>query len=585
MKKFLVYIFTFFIFYSNIFACTTTLVGKDATVDGSVIVSHSDDDELGDQRIIYVPAADYEPGAKRPVYYDPCCFGGENIRYVGSSRGPGYVDPKKPQTKPIGYIDQVEHTYAYFDGNYGIMNEHQLMFGECTNGTKHELKPKPGKLIFYSAELSRVALERCKTARQAIILMGQLIEKHGYYGTGETLLVGDTKEGWVFEMCPSPEEKGGLWVAKRVPDDEMFVAANEFRIREVNKNDPNMMYSKSLFDVTKKYGWWNPKDGEFDWLRAVSYGEYNHPYYSLRRVWRVMSRANPSLNLSPWVKDGFTKDYPFTIKPAKKLTPRDVMSLHRDHYEGTEFDLRKGMASGPFGTPQRYIGTYDGKQNDVSSPEHKAFGAWERPLSVFYCGYMYVNQARGWLPDSIGGVCWFGPDKPYETCFVPFYVGVNQLPKSYSTGSTSNLDRNVAWWAFNFVSNIADLKYSYMIKDIQTKQKRIENKEFNSQQKIEQKALTLYKKNPKDAIEYLTTYCVNNANKVVKAWWNLGDDLIQKYSDGYVNQPKIGKEVGYPRWWLDKVGYASGPISYQKPTEWSWVNIVNYLKSWMDRLF
>jgi len=209
-----------------------------------------------------------------------------------------------------------------------------------------------------------------------------------------------------------------------------------------------------------------------------------------------MSKANPSLNLSPWVKDGFTKDYPFSIKPAKKLTPRDVMSLHRDHYEGTEFDMRKGMAAGPFATPQRYIGPYDGKQNDVSSPGRKMLGAWERPLSVFYCGYMYVNQARSWLPCSIGGICWFGPDKPYETCFTPFYVGITDLAKPYCTGSTSKFDRSVAWWAFDFVANFADIKYSYMIKDIQAEQKRIEDREFNEQKKIEQKALSLYKNNP-----------------------------------------------------------------------------------------
>ncbi|MBD3272931.1 hypothetical protein GF385_01085 [Candidatus Dependentiae bacterium] len=198
---------------------------------------------------------------------------------------------------------------------------------------------------------------------------------------------------------------------------------------------------------------------------------------------------------------------------------------------------------------------------------------------------MYVNQARDWMPDPIGGVCWLGPDKPYETCFIPFYVGINRLPKSYSSDSTSKLDRNVAWWAFNYVPNLADIKYSYMIKDIQAKQKKVEDREFEGQQKLEQKALELYKKSPDQARNYLTKHCVDNAEKVVKTWWNLADDLIQKYSDGYINQPKIGKEVWYPRWWLDKVGYVRGPLSYKKSTKWSWTNIVNYFKNWMDRFF
>ena len=186
--------FTFCYITSTANACTTILVTKGASSDGSVFVTHSDDNELSDERIIYVPAMNHKPGAKRPIYYDNAAFGPVTpIRYVGTNRGPGYNIPGLPKSKPIGYIPQVSHTYAYFDGTYGIMNEHQLMIGECTNGAKIELKPSKER-IFYSAELSRVALERCKTAREAIKLMGKLIDKYGYYGTGETLLIGDKNE-------------------------------------------------------------------------------------------------------------------------------------------------------------------------------------------------------------------------------------------------------------------------------------------------------------------------------------------------------------------------------------------------------
>ncbi|MCD4784902.1 MAG: C69 family dipeptidase [Candidatus Eremiobacteraeota bacterium] len=545
-------------------SCTTIFVGKDATTDGSVIVSHSDDNEMQDQRIIRVPAADHPKGSKRPVYYDPACFGGGIVRYVGKSRGPAYDTPGVTPTKPIGYIDQVPHTYAYFDGSYGIMNEKQLMIGECTDGAKYEPKPKPGKLIFYSAELSRVALERCQKSKDAILLMGKLIEKHGYYGTGETLIVADPKEGWIIEMCASPDGKEGLWVAKRVPDDQLFAAANEFRIRDIDPKDPNILYSANLFKVTKKHGWYNPKDGKLDWLKTVSYGEYNHPYYSLRRVWSIFRRAKPSAKFSPWVKNGFTRDYPFSIKPDKKLSVRDVMALHRDHYEGTQFDMTKGVTAGPFGSPNRYLGKYDGNQNDVNSPGRKMFGAWERPISVFYCGFVYVNQGRSWLPDPIGGVCWFGMDKPYETCFVPFYVGVTKLPRSYSYGSTKKFDKNFSWWAFNFVANLADLKYSYMIKDIKAKQNEIESQEFANQPKIDKKALEIYRKNPDEAKKYLTEYCIENADKVVAQWWDLAFFLFGKYSDGYINIPTVGTEVGYPKVWLEKSGYINGPTKYEK---------------------
>ncbi len=555
------------LFYAGISsACTTILVTKGASQDGSVFISHSDDDELGDQRIIYVPAADHQPGSKRPVYYDPCAFEVATVRYVGTSRGPGYDTPGLSKTEPLGYIDQVEHTYAYFDGNYGIMNEHQLMFGECTNGAKIEPKPEKGKRIFYSAELSRVALERTTTAREAIKLMGELIDEYGYYGTGETLLVGDKEEGWVFEMAGGTlDETGGLWVAKKVPDGEVFVAANEFRIREVNPDDPDMMFSKNLFDVAEKRGWWKPEDGKLDWLKTVSLGEYNHPYYSLRRVWSVMRRLKPSANFSPWVEDGYTKAYPFSVKPDEKLSVGDVMGLQRDHYEGTEFDMTKGPAAGPFGSPYRWIGKYDGAQNNVGDSDIDMWGAWERPLSVFYAGYTFVNQARSWLPDPIGGVSWVGLDKPYLTSFVPFYVGMTDLPTSYQTGTTEKFDRNVAWWAFNFVANWAGMKFSYMKEDILAKQKEIEEKEFFMQEAIDTAALRLHEIDAALAREYLTNYCIDNANRVVSQWWDLADMLIAKYDDGYVNIPKTAEEVGYPEWWLKEVGYDKGPISYKRP--------------------
>jgi dipeptidase len=549
-------------------ACTTILATKGATADGSVIVSHSDDDELGDQRIIYVPARDHEPGSKRPVYYDACAFEAVTVRYVGTNRGPGYDTPGLPKTEPLGYIDQAPHTYAYFDGNYGIMNEHQLMFGECTSGAKIDLKPEKGKRIFYSAELSRVALERCTTARDAIKLMGGLIDTYGYYGPGETLLVGDKEEGWVFEMaCGTPDETAGLWVAKKVPDGEIFVAANEFRIREVDPDDPDMVYSKNLFDVAEKRGWWKPADGKLDWLRTVSHGEYNHPEYSLRRVWSVMRRLAPSANLSPWVEDGYTRAYPFSIKPDKKVTVRDIMGMHRDHYEDTEFDMTKGTAAGPFGCPYRLIGKYDVAQNNVSGANPDMRGAWERPLSVLYCGYVYVNQARDWLPDPIGGVCWFGPDKPYLTCFAPFYAGVTDLPESYQTGTSATFDRGVAWWAFNFVGNWAGMKYSYMKNDILLRQEEIEDGEFSAQKDVDAEALVLYENDQAQARAYLTGYCIDNAKSVVDRWWDLADTLIVKYNDGYVNVPKTAGEVGYPEWWLKEVGYDKGPVSYKKPKE------------------
>ena len=278
------------------------------------------------------------------------------------------------------------------------MNEHQLTIGECTDLAKVHPEPEPGKRIFYSSELSRVALERTKTSREAVKLMGGLIETYGYYGTGETLLVGDPNESWVMEMAGCDMDgSGGVWVAQRVPDDKIFVAANQFRIREIDPNSPDIMFSKNIFEIAEKKGWWKPSDGKLDFAKVYGDGEFHHPYYSLRRVWRAMSLLAPSLGLSPWAEDAFTKDYPFAVKPDKKVTVEDIAAIHRDNYDGTEFDLTVGLAAGPFGNPTRY----EGNAESVADSEGKLttlVGEFERPLDIYRCVYSYVAQSAAGCP-------------------------------------------------------------------------------------------------------------------------------------------------------------------------------------------
>ncbi|MGM0439895.1 MAG: dipeptidase [Chlamydiota bacterium] len=548
-------------FSQHLFCCTTILITKGATSDGSCFVAHSDDNELGDQRIVYVPAADHSPGSKRPIY--PY---GEHYPRLVSKRAPAYALADHHETSPTAYIDQVNHTYAYFDGNYAIMNEKQLAIGECTNASKWQLDYDPSLRKIEISELSRIALERCDNARDAITVIGKLAEELGYYGWGETLLIADKTEGWVFEISSSPTGTSALWVAKKVPDGEVFVAANEFRIREIDPDDKDMMYSSTLYDIAQQQGWWSPDNSKkLDWLPSTSPGEYNHPYYSLRRVWRLQSRINPTLNLSPWVEGGYTRAYPFSIKPHKKLTVKDVMDLYRDHYEGTPFDMTKGIAAGPFASPNRYIGSYDIRSTRSSFTSPKIAGSWERPISIFYCGYSYINQIRDWLPDPIGGVVWYGPDAPINTCYVPFYIGMTDLPTPYQSGSSKDFNFKTAWWAFNFVGNWMQLKYSYMIEDIKNVQSEIEPKEILMQTAIDQGALALYHQDQELAKEYLTTYCTDNSEKIVARWWHLAKYLIEKYSDGYLNKPNLSQEIGYPLDWLKVSGYYEGPTQYENP--------------------
>lgn len=551
-------------------ACTTMLVGKAASADGSVLVSHSDDG-LNDGSMIYVPAMDHQPGAMRAVYYSHAALDykpqwGATIshRIVTRERGPNYDIQDVPPSVPLGYIPQVAHTYAYFDANYGIMNEHQLSIGECTDKAKVHPEPEPGKRIFYSAELSRVALERTKTAREAIRLMGELIEKYGYYGTGETLLVADPQEGWVMEMAGYDlNGTGGVWVAQRVPDEQVFVAANQFRIRDIRANAEDMMFSANIFEIAQAKGWWTPASGPLDFAKVYGDGEFHHPYYSLRRIWRAQSLAAPSLGLSPWVEGPFTRAYPFAVTPDKKLAVSDIFAIHRDNYEGTEFDLTKGLAAGPFGDPNRFEGNAEGMA-DKEGKLTPLIGEFERPLNIYRCVYAHVNQSRSWLPDAIGGVVWFGPDRPATAVLMPFYAGATDLPTAIQKADILKFDRHSMWMAFNYVANYSMLKYSYMIKDIRAERDRFEATAFARQPQLEAEALALWNKGERAEVrERLTRYSDQNAKAVLADWWKLASNLYLKYNDGYLNsQQSIADPVFYPAWWLKQVGYEDGPTDY-----------------------
>ncbi|MDD3313725.1 C69 family dipeptidase [Pseudodesulfovibrio sp.] len=554
-------------------ACTTMIATPGATADGSMMVTHSDDNELGDQRLIFVPAKKQE-GARRTF--------ADYLRYpriVTDDRGPAYNTPDAP-TKPLIEIPYAEiwkllgrkqeTSFAYFDGDYGIMNEKNLMFGECTNGANYEppANPVAGKgkprRIFYSAELSRIALENCVTAREAVKLMGALIDEYGYFSTGETLLVGDEKEAWVFEMCALPDVKHhSAWVAQRVPDGQYFVAANTFRIRDVVKNDPdNFRYSRLLIPGLKKLGWWDEaKQGPVDWLRAVSPGEYNHPYYSLRRIWRCMDRVNPDLGLSPWVRDTYTRDYPFAIAPKDKLSAADVFALYRDHYEGTQFDLTKGAAAGPYGDPHRFVGPYDGNQNNVDK-EKKYYGAWERAVSVFYQGYTYVCQTRPGAPEMTKGILWFGPDVAYTTVFTPFFSKMAQLPKPYQAGDPRRFDPACAWWHFDLLANWSRLNFQRMTRvDILPAQRELEELALAGAYAMDD---AMAGKTPEQQRTLITQFSFDTAGMILNRWRDLTFALLAKYSDGYINRPgeDAVSAIGYPADWLNRTDYRNGPTTY-----------------------
>ena len=504
---------------TGVYACTSVVVGKSATVDGSVLTSHTCDGTY-EFRITVVPAADHAPGAMRPVY-------------TGGGSG-GHATPKTL----VGQIPQVAHTYQYFDIAYPFGNANQVMMGETTIGSRSGLSSRNG--LFQIWELERVGLERAKTAREAIQIMGAIAEQYGYIDGGECLTIVDGNEAWFFEIHASgPLNTGAIWAAQRIPDNHVGVSANRGRIGQLG-TDPNyFMYSSNVHSFAQEMGWWSPADGPLHFSRVYSPKE---SLYNSRREWRVLDILAPSYNLDPW-----EIYFPFSVVPDAKVSVEQVMNIKRDHYEGTEFDLTQGVAAGPFGTPDRWA---------TSS----ALGEWERAISLFRCSYVIVMQTRSWLPSEIGGVAWFGEDVPQSTCYIPIYCGVSSLPSILTTGARNVFSRDSAWWAFQLVGNYANLKYSYMIEDIKAVYTKFESYFLKIQPAIETVALDLYKQDPKLAIDFLTNYTSTQATSVVNAWWDLFDTLVVKYQDGYVarfndNGTMSLGTVGYPMSWLDIVEF------------------------------
>jgi len=564
--------------------CTVVLLGRNVTADGSVIIAHTDDSGSGtaDLRLIKVPAAKHPRDSERAVYH----IDGPYPRLVAHGRGEDYepVGDQKP-AEPAGYIPQVRHTYAYFDQDYGLMNEKQVAIAESTVGAKtvgwgNNLPY--GYNMFGIAELTKVALERCDTARCAVQTMGDLAVKYGFYSedsgdpaapeyafSAETCGVADKSEAWLFHVITGPNNASAVWAAVRVPDTHVAAIANGMVIRELDLEDgDNYLASSNVHSFAIEQGWWGPEQGPFDFTAAYAFdGDFagNYPFYPLyvgRRVWRVLSLLAPSLELDPRL--GFipeAKTYPVTVPSDRRdLTPPDVMAILRDYYQGTPFDTSAGPKAGPFGAPVQY------DPNTASQyPGHPgAQGGWERPISVFRQLFSFVCIMRDWLPDEVGGMFWYGHAQAHTTAYVPFYASATGPPVSYRHVRQTEFSTDASWWAFDFVSNWANLKYSHMIEDIRAEQAELEAAGREVQGRIETAALALMDTHGAEAaIDHLTTAVTRHAEHVTAAWWRLAWRLVAKYSDGYIARgpeaPTERAATGYPEPWLSEVGFGDWP--------------------------
>lgn len=520
-------------------ACTTLVVGKDASSDGSVMVTHSDDGESnGDPRLCAVPSRDFPAGSLHAIYYDTEEF----PRYVGYDRGDCYFpkDGEKIQ-EPIGHIPEVEHTYAFFESTYGLVNEHGVGIGESTCSGVFGTKAVGygGKALLSIDALTRIALGRANTSRQAVQIMGRLAEKHGFYGSdsfegsGESLMVGDADEGFIFHILPDPTGTSAIWVAQRVPDDEVGVVANMFVIREVALHDTrNFLYSDSMVQVAKEKGWWQ-QGQPLDFTRIYSDGEYAHKYYSGRRVWGAFRLFGVPLPTN-YTDLRYDAVYPVTAKPATAVEVRDLMAIYRDYYDGTEFDLSKGLAAGPYGNPDRWSTWMTSLQ-----------GSWERSIGLFRTTSINIVQCKRY---GQGTVMWYAPHSAGASVFLPVFARSTAVPASYKTADPNTLSRESAYWAHRYVFNVAKIRYDMAIKDVRKVQWELEDEGVSEVLKL-------------DNANYVGAGDLDRASdklasKILKKSWELPDHLIFKYADGFL---KDGEPLGYPDWWLKQVGYEQGP--------------------------
>jgi len=504
--------------YGDVTACTSLIVTKGASADGSVMVTYTCDGEFV-PHIRLIEAEDHEDAERIEIKgWDG------NIR---------------------GKIKQVPHTYRVVH----LMNEKQVVIGETTFTGREELRNPDGLLHYWI--LMKLALQRASTAREAVEVIADLVDEYGYASTGETFSIADGNEAWIMEIIgKGPGSKGAVWVALRVPDGYITCHANKSRIGEFPLDDPeNCLYSEDVISFAIEKGYYDPSSGKpFRFCDAYCPADAEKLRYTATRVWSIFRRAAPSVKLSSDYHRGRkgAKPYPLWIKPDKKLSLSDVFALMRDHYEGTPYDMTRGIDAGPFGTPNRW-------RPIVWELKGKKY-VWERPISTQQTGFSFVSQSRSAMPDAVGGVLWYGVDDTYTTCYFPLYSCTKEVPESFTKGRLGEFSWDSAWWVFNFVANIANLKYSYMIKDIKAVQKELEGNMLKIQPAVEKTALSLYKLDPSLASDYLTAYSVSVGEKIVKRWRKLGEELLAKYNDGYIiDQNGRPKEVGYPEDWYRRV--------------------------------
>ncbi len=516
-------------------ACTSLLVTKGASKDGSTMITYAADSHT--------------------------LFGELDFKQGGRHASTDMRDIIDSDTgKLLGRIPEAPVTYT----RVGDMNECQVVIGETTFGGRKELQVASGVVDYRS--LMNLGLERARTAREAIQVMTSLVETFGYASEGESFSIGDPNEAWILEMIGKGKgQLGAVWVAFKLPDGSISAHANQARIRQFPQNDPTVaLFSKNVIALAREKGYFKGEDKGFSFADAYAPLSFGALRFCEARVWSIFRRAAPSQNLSiDYVKaEKGARPLPLFIKPDQKLDVHDVMQLMRDHFEGTEFDMTKDVGAGPYKLPYRWRPM----NFKVDGQDY----LHERAISTQQTAYSFVSQSRAWLPDAVGGVLWFGLDDTYTTVYLPISCGVREAPKAFAvgTGNFNEFSWDSAFWTFNFVSNYTYTRWVDMIVDLQKIQREFEGRFLADQALVDRTALDFYQQNPDLAKDYLTRNAAKNSEKLVARWKKLGEFLIWKYLDGNVRDGK--GEVTHPDApadWLRNIVKDHGEVIKMKKVE------------------
>ena len=522
-------------------ACTNLIVGRHASTDGSTIVSYSADSYGLFGELYHYPAGTHAKGTMRPIH-------------------------EWDTGKYLGEIPEARTTYNVI----GNMNEHQLTITETTFGGREELVDTTG-IIDYGS-LIYIALQRSKSAREAIQVMTDLVQEYGYYSSGESFTIADPREVWVMEMIgKGVGVKGAVWVAVRIPDDCISAHANQARIHQFPLNDKeNCLYSPDVISFAREKGYFSGLNKDFSFANAYAPLDFGARRYCEARVWSFYNMfTDRGEEFLPYILGSTDKPMPLYVKAKKRISVQEIQQAMRDHYEGTPLDLSQDFGAGINHSPYRLSPlsfTVDGEEY---------FN--ERPISTQQTGWVIVAQMREQLPNAIGGVLWFGCDDANMTVFTPVYCCTNVVPQCYSRVDGADyitFSWRSAFWIMNWVANMVYPRYDVMIGDVRATQQSLEGTLATAQKGIESAALELYEKNADEAKAFLTRYTNSAAQSTIDAWRSLGEYLVVKYSDGVVRRTDA-----QGRFQRNDIGQPASPIRPGYPESF----LKEYIKATGDR--